>query len=180
MSKRFLRRYLPGPGKLGRNRQLRFALGALLHDPNLWHLNRRSISGAISAGLFVAWVPLPIQMLLAGSVALYFRINLPLSIAVCWVTNPVTIGPMYWSAWWLGSALLGSTHRPRQFELTFQWLTSELAQIWQPLFLGCFILGLLSSAAGYVICRLVWRYQVIWRIVGKRRRRDGGRDRTSM
>ncbi len=171
MPRRFLRRYLPTPVTLRDNRQLRFALGRLLHDPNLWHLNRRSVSGGVAVGLFVAWVPLPIQTLLAGVAALVLRINLPLSVVVVWVTNPVTIGPMYWSAWWLGAAILGSAHEPQRFELTFDWLFSELGQVWPALALGCAILAVASAGLGYLACRLAWRYHIVSTLLARRRKR---------
>ena len=170
MPKKFFRRYLPTHRELHRSRQLRLALGELLHDPNLWHLNRRSVSGGFAVGFFVAWIPLPIQMVSAGLLALLFRINLPLSVVLVWISNPVTMGPMYWSAWWLGAKLLGRKHVPQQFDLTLEWLLAELGQIWQPLFLGCLILAILSSGLGYLLTRLFWRYQVI-RALGARRTR---------
>ncbi len=176
MPRRFLRRYLPSPGKLRGNSQLRFALGRLLHDPNLWYLNRRSVSGGVAVGLFVAWVPLPIQTLLAGLAALYFRINLPLSVVVVWVTNPVTIGPMYWSAWWIGAAILGSRHEPQRFELTFDWFFSELGRIWPSLLLGCALLGVASAGLGYLVCRMAWRYHVINTLLARRRKRAARAD----
>jgi uncharacterized protein (DUF2062 family) len=171
MLRRFLRRHLPGPVALRGNRQLRFALGELLHDPNLWHLNRRSVSGGVAIGLFVAWVPLPVQTLLAALAALVCRVNLALSVVVVWVTNPVTIAPMFWSAWRIGESILGSRHEPQRFELTVEWLSAELGQIWQPLLLGCAILGALSAGLGYLICRLAWRYHVVRTILQRRRKR---------
>jgi uncharacterized protein (DUF2062 family) len=174
MPKKFFRRYLPAPRELRQSRQLRFALGDLLHDANLWHLNRRSVSGGFAVGLFVAWIPLPIQMISAGLLALLFRVNLPLAVVLVWITNPLTMGPMYWFAWWLGAALLGHEHVPRQFEFTFDWFGAEIAQIWQPLFLGCALLAVASSAAGYLICRLFWRYQVIRALLARRRRPGRG------
>jgi len=172
MPKQFFRRYLPGPGRLRENRSLRFALGELIHDPNLWHLNRRSVSGAFAVGLFVAWIPLPIQMVGAGLFALLFRVNLPLSVVLVWATNPITLGPMYWAAWRLGQLLLGVPHVPVKFEPSIAWLGAELAQIWQPLLLGCLILGTVSAIAGYAISRLFWRYHVIRALI---RRRDARR-----
>ena len=115
MPKHFFRRYLPSPREVRHNRQLRLALGELLHDPNLWHLNRRSVSGAFAVGLFLAWIPLPIQMVSAGLLALLLRVNLPLAVVLVWITNPLTMGPMFWSAWWLGAWILGDQRIPHAF-----------------------------------------------------------------
>lgn len=177
MPRRFFRHHLPGPRRLRAHRSLRLGLGALLHDRDLWHLNRRSVSGAVGVGLFVAWIPLPAQMLLAGLLALCLRVNLPLAVVLVWVTNPLTMGPMFWAAWRLGRWLLDIEHVATDFEPTVAWITAEIAHVWQPLLLGCFILGLLSALAGYGLCRLLWRYHVIWSLVHRRRRPRNARSR---
>lgn len=177
MPRRFFRNHLPGPGRLHAHRGLRLGLGQLLHDPDLWHLNRRSVSGAVAVGLFAAWIPLPAQMLLAGLLALALRINLPLSVVLVWLSNPLTMGPMYWAAWRLGRWLLGLEDVAMQFEPTVAWISAEIARVWQPLVLGCLILGLVSALAGYGICRLLWRYHVIWKRLHRRRQPRDGRSR---
>jgi len=171
MPKKLICRYLPTPKDLRGYASLRYALGGRLHDPDVWHLNRGSASGAIAIGLFVAWVPLPIQMVLAALLALLIRVNLPLSVIVVWISNPLTMGPMYWFAWRLGRWLLDEPYVPVQFEPTFAWLTAELGMAWQPLGLGCVLLGILSAAVGYVVSRLFWRYHVIRSLLARRRRR---------
>lgn len=171
MPKRLIRRYLPTPRDLRAYASLRFALGDRLHDPDVWHLNRRSASGAVAIGLFVAWVPLPVQMVLAALLALLLRFNLPVSVIVVWVSNPLTMGPMYWFAWRLGAWLLEAPPAEVAFEPTFAWLTAEVGRIWQPLGLGCLLLGLASAGIGYAAVRLSWRYHVIRTLLARRRRR---------
>ena len=105
MPKKFLQRLMPDHRTIREHRHLRF-LGTLLHDPNLWHLNRRSASGAFAVGLFVAWVPVPFQMLLGAIGAILFRVNLPLSAALVWVSNPLTMPPLFYFAYLVGGWLL--------------------------------------------------------------------------
>lgn len=62
MPKRLIQRWLPDPATLKEHKHLRL-FGKLLLDANLWHLNRRSAAGAFAVGLFMAWVPLPCQLL---------------------------------------------------------------------------------------------------------------------
>ena len=52
--------------------------GSILHDANLWHLNRRSASGAFGIGLFFAFWPFPFQMILVVMMAIPLRVNIPL------------------------------------------------------------------------------------------------------
>ena len=51
MPKKFIKRYLPDPHSIKENRALKI-FGSILHEPNLWHLNRKSASGAFGIGLF--------------------------------------------------------------------------------------------------------------------------------
>jgi uncharacterized protein (DUF2062 family) len=171
VSRQFLRRYLATPRDLRAYRSLRFALGDLLHQPDVWHLDRRSVSGACAVGLFVAWVPLPIQMVLAATLALLFRVNLPLSVALVWIANPLTMGPMYWYAWHLGALLLDMSALAVEFESTFAWLTASLNKVWKPLSLGCLILGTASAGVGYGGSRLLWRLSTMRALVRRRRLR---------
>jgi len=57
----------------------------------------------MAVGLFCAFVPLPIQMLLAAAAAIIFRVNLPISVGLVWITNPVTIPPMFYFCYKVGT-----------------------------------------------------------------------------
>lgn len=142
--------------------------GKRLQDPNLWHLNRRSISGAVAVGLFSALTPLPGQMFLAVALAILFRVNVPASFLLIWVTNPLTIPPIFFGTYKLGAWLLDIHPKPIQFELSIDTLIS-LQHIWQPLFLGSFIAGLVAAGLGFVITRLLWRLHIISRMKNRLR-----------
>lgn len=168
MPRKLFKRYLPDHRTFREHRQLaRF--GRLLHDPNIWHLNRRSVAGAFLIGLFCAWIPVPFQMLIAAAIAIAARVNLPISVALVWITNPLTMPPMFYTAYRIGIWLLDSPPRQFSFELSFDWLMHELDHIWQPFLLGCFILGVVSALAGYVAVKIFWRFHIIQYI---RRRRE--------
>ena len=49
MPRRTIRRLLPKPHAIRDHKSLRL-VSARLHDPNLWHLNRHSVSVAAFAG----------------------------------------------------------------------------------------------------------------------------------
>lgn len=137
--------------------------GDWLHEPNLWHLSCRSVSGAFAVGLFCAWMPIPFQMLLAAGAAILFRTNLPLSVTIVWVTNPVTVPPMFYFAYIVGTWIVGVPVTDFSFELTFDWLLNELAATWKPFLVGCFILAGISSLTGYTTIQVIWRYIIIRR-----------------
>lgn len=164
MPRRYLRRILPSRSIMSRDRTLRI-FGSLLHEPNLWHLNRRSVSLAVAVGLFMAFMPLPIQMLMAAATAIVVRCNLPVAVAVVWVSNPITVAPLFFAAYKVGAWLLGLPQRHVDYELSFDWLATRLSDVWEPLVLGCFLMGTLSALLGYFVVQLIWRLHVMqsWR-----------------
>ncbi|WP_159217560.1 DUF2062 domain-containing protein, partial [Klebsiella pneumoniae] len=80
----------------------------VLYNPNLWCLNRRSAAGAFAVGLFMAFVPLPSQMIMAAGLAIVLGVNLPLSIALVWITNPITMPVIFYFTYKLGAWLMGT------------------------------------------------------------------------
>jgi len=170
MPKKFIQRFLPDHDAVRSHKHLQL-FGTLLHDPNLFHLNRRSVAGATAVGLFMALVPVPFQMLLAAATAILVRVNLPLSVALVWLTNPVTMPPVFYFAYKVGVWTMGQQAQEKiDFALSWSWLSSELGAIWQPFLLGCFICGAVSAALGYALVRGLWRLHIIQRLQEKRRR----------
>jgi uncharacterized protein (DUF2062 family) len=170
MPKNFIKKYMPDPEKLKQQKSLQF-LGKRLHDPNLWHLNRRSVSLAFAVGLFVAWIPTPGQMAIAAVSAFYFRANLPISVALVWVTNPLTMPPMFYSAYIVGLITLGRDTPGADFEFTIDSVLASLSDIGGPFLFGCLILGIISSTVGYFGMRLFWRTVVIKRWNARKNRK---------
>lgn len=166
MPRKFFQRFLPRPQTIKENKLLQI-FGDWLHQPNLWHLSRRSVAGAFAVGLFFAWMPVPFQMVLAAGAAIWIGTNLPLSVVIVWVTNPVTIPPMFYFAYIVGTWIVGEPVTDFSFELTFDWLLNELSAIWKPFLVGCFTLASFSSLLGYLAIQGVWRYSVLTRRASK-------------
>ena len=172
MPKKLIKRLMPDHRVIREHKHLRF-LGSLLHDPNLWHFNRRSASGAFAVGLFMAWVPVPFQMLLGAVGSIVFRVNLPLSVALVWVSNPLTMPPLFYFAYLVGTWILGEPSSGHLvFELSYEWLQTELAAIWQPFLLGCFIMGVVSALLGYAMIRGLWRLHLVNHYKARKLRRQ--------
>lgn len=161
MPKKFIKKYMPDHEAIRHHPHLNKVFGKLLHDPNLLHLNRRSVSSAFAVGLFMAFVPVPFQMLLAAAAAIIVRCNLPIAVGLVWISNPVTIPPMFYFCYLVGAAILGGEHEPFQFELSWKWLMEGLGAIWEPFLLGCAVVGIISALLGYFTIRLVWRLHII-------------------
>ena len=151
--------------------------GGLMNDPHLFHLNERSVPGAFAVGLFCAWIPVPFQMFIAAPVAILARVNVPLAVALVWITNPVTITPMYYFAYLVGVWFTGDTARHFEFEPSLHWLLHALKTIGEPFLLGCFIAAAVSALVGYVVMRALWheRLSRLLHLMAARHRQRRGR-----
>ena len=163
MSKKIILRFIPDREKIKGIKALEF-LGEKLHRPNLWHLNRRSVSLAFAVGFWAMYTPpLPWQMVIAAVLAIYFNANLPISVALVWITNPVTWLPMYYAAYKVGALVLGQGSF--QFEQFSQLFSIE--KVWElgaPLLLGCFILMNTGAVLGYFGVQFLWRRAVMHKL----------------
>ena len=174
---------MPDPDKILAARSLGF-LGDRLRDPSIWHLNRRSASGAVFWGLFCAFLPMPMQMIPAALGVLAFRFNLPLTMLLAWLTNPLTWLPCMYIAYEAGTWVTGAA------SLSFSEVHVVLDRLGDMLsgghahegkgalhlylktfVIGCFMVGSLLGSSGYVLMRLYWRWHVVraWRQRAERR-----------
>lgn len=160
MPKKIIRKFLPDPHKIRDHKYIRI-FGQLLHEPNLWHLNRRSVASAFAVGLFFMWIPVPFQMVLAAGAAIIVHSNLPISVALVWISNPVTMPPMFYFAYRIGVWMLGSPELDFQFEASMEWLKTEMLAIWKPFLMGCLTMAIFSSALGFAGMRIMWRLSIV-------------------
>jgi len=176
--RKLFRKYLPDPAVV-RSSRLGRTFGGWLDHPNLWHLNRDSVAGAVAIGLFAGLIPGPLQMLTALLLAILLRRNLPVALLMTLYTNPFTIVPLYLLAYAYGNLLLGGGHGEAAIQhFDMDWarffdsmvrFTDWTLALGKPLLVGLVALGLTLAFLGYVAVLLAWRAYVVraWR---KRRR----------
>lgn len=166
MPKSLIKRLLPRHDKVREHKHLKI-FGKLLQDANLWHLNRHSASGGFAVGLFMAFVPLPLQMVMAAAAAIVFRVNLPISVALVWVTNPITMPPIFYFAYWIGTLILGTPPQTEAFQFSLEWFNQGvLNDILLPLLLGSLICGSVAALSGYLLVLWIWRWRAVekWKL----------------
>lgn len=160
MPKKLIKRWMPDHHTIKNNKHLQI-FGDLLHNPNLWHMNRKSISKAFAVGLFFAFVPVPFQMILAAGTAIIVHANLPLSVALVWITNPLTMPAIFYACYVVGSWVLNTPSQNFTFEPTWDWVVHSLSTIGPAFLLGCAVLAVLCSFLSYITIQALWRYNTV-------------------
>ncbi len=154
-----LKKRLPTREQLKQTKSLRF-LGDMIFESNLWHFNRHSVSYAVLIGSICCFLPMPFQMIPAVLLCVLIRCNVPLAIAIVWISNPVTMPAMKYFAYRVGGWLLGMDDQMQPVDLTLEWFTEQLMLVWQPLLLGCLVCGLVMGITGFSLVRLYWRWKI--------------------
>ena len=169
--RRIAKRYLPDPHALARNPRLSW-FRPLLSARGIWHFGRRSVAGGLSLGLFLAFVPVPIQQLLSIPCALVLRVNLPAALGGVWISNPLTFAPIFYFAYRVGLVATGTSPSDQALDFSIAGLGGTVGEIATPLLVGCLICGVVSATLGNLAVRLLWRLMLVQRLRRKRAGRD--------
>jgi len=119
----------------------------------------------IAIGLFIGFsVPIGVQMIVLGFLRALFKFNTVIAFAFTWVNNPLTVIPMYYGYYYIGSIIL---HKPVVLSAAdfrglidpmlksdffwestrqFAYLGWDFLQRWSA---GAFLIGLSAAFAAY-------------------------------
>lgn len=104
---RRLLRPLPRRANLARYPVLRHFAAVARRNPDLWSFQRLPVRKAIYVGAAIAFLPIyGLQLLVGLGAAIVFRANLAVVCALQIITNPLTAGPIYYSAYRVGIWLI--------------------------------------------------------------------------
>jgi uncharacterized protein (DUF2062 family) len=160
----WLKTRMPEREALLANRFLR-PFAHLLHDPNIWHFNRRAVARGVAVGLFVGIVlPFPPQTLFAVLAAVPTRANVAIAALLTFVTNPLTTPAILFGAYETGAWLLHvKTSAIMETVKDASWVDQALAWLAHaslPTVLGLVVISAVSALAGYGAIQLMWRIKV--------------------
>lgn len=113
-----------------------------------------AIARGLAVGVFAGMFPVfGLQMAVAVVLAAIVRANKIIAAAATWVSNPFTYLPLFAFNFQVGRWLLNSSEQSFSFEQidTWQEITKFGANFGITLFLGCFIVGLVSGIATYFL-----------------------------
>lgn len=140
-------------------------------NPDLWSFRRGPVARAMVAGLLPATSPLlGLHHILAVVFAVFLRANVPTAIVVQMANNPFTIPIYYTAAYHVGEIIMG---RPIKYEgglpekmkrldqaegtrAKLRMLAGDLGNVVVPLTVGCTVIGVVVSLAGYGLIYLLW------------------------
>ncbi|MDX2164503.1 MAG: DUF2062 domain-containing protein [Gammaproteobacteria bacterium] len=169
----FFKKWLPNHTEFQREPKLRWLNSFLFRHQNLWHINRHSVARGFAVGLLVCFLPIPFQMLLAALLALWFRANLPISVIVTWITNPLTFLPFNFFIYKIGEWVLGKKNTVSVIPSIPAWQWKNLGTsahefyIWflslgKTYLVGLPIMAFGSALLGYFAVQIIWRIFIYW------------------
>ena|SRR3982751_1521011 len=166
----WFQRHIPTRESIHRYRLLR-PFARQLSQPSLWHMTHRSVPRAVALGLGIGVIIPFFHVVIAAILAIPLRANVAIAAAFTLIVNPLTIPPMYYAAYRIGSWEL---HHDANLvdPATAQRVSGDLGRFlfWiheasAPIAVGILTMAVTAAAVGYVAAALVWRWwlQSKWR-----------------
>jgi uncharacterized protein len=169
----WLTRHVPTRETIGEYRLLR-PFAAQLSHPSLWRLTRRSVPRGVALGLFIAAIIPFMHTVVAALLAIPARANVAVAALFTLVVNPLTIPPLYYGAYRIGSwelhhdAALVDPADAERFSSELSRMLFWLHHASGPIALGVLTISITLGLLGYVGATLGWR---IWCAIRWRQRR---------
>ena len=118
-------------------------------------VNRKMVSRAMLVGFFIAFIPMPFQMVAVIAISTLFRFNVLIGIALVWITNPVTMPIIYYVEYVTGNMLL-MRESIGDLEITLAWFTEHFDDIFVPLYVGALFYSSVSALFFYYLVNWLW------------------------
>jgi uncharacterized protein (DUF2062 family) len=158
----WLKSHIPTRESIHRYRLLR-PFAHHLSKAELWRFHRRSVPRAVALGLGIGVIIPFMHTVIAALLAIPLRANVAVAATFTLVVNPLTIPPMYYAAYRIGSWELH--HDARLVDpATAEHVSGELARFlfWiheasGPIALGILTIAAVAALLGYAISALLWR-----------------------
>ncbi|MCU4358279.1 DUF2062 domain-containing protein [Acinetobacter ursingii] len=169
MAKQFFQSWLPSPQKVSSLKFMRI-FGQRTLNPVLWYVNRKSIAKAVFIGTFFGLLPIPFHSIFIVAAILFFEVNLPVGLALAWLSNPFTLVPILYIGFWIGTQIfhvhminkemmLGVLHQICNWvkHLGHGHIDLSLAKI---LMSGLIIEAFVVALVLYLITEIFWRFSI--------------------
>ena len=166
--KKFLRP-LPRRSNVHRYPVLKWFSDTAYAKSYLWSFKGKPIQSALFWGIWISLLPIVgIQMIVVFFVSLLVRANLPIIVALQWISNPLTMGPIYFADYKIGMILLKllGVDYPQNKLLSakYDWshfTYKELVRLidtFPPMFLGGSVLGVFFAVSTVFLYKILSRF----------------------
>lgn len=161
--KNWFKKYIPTVNK---NSTTLKGLKSFLKNPHLWSYEHQCIARGVGAGLAGSVIP-GFQIFYAAVLAILLRGNLPIALVCTLITNPITVVPMTYFVYFIGTLIIKNGNA--KFVLQdFKWDFSSFDAFWSNLtvwilqfgkgfLIGLPIVSLSLGIIGYVGTLIVWK-----------------------
>jgi len=159
----WLKSHIPTRDTVHRHRLLKPFAPHLSHS-SLWRMNRRSVPRGVALGLFVAVIIPVMHTAIAALLAIPARANVAIAAAFTLVVNPLTIPPIYYAAYRIGSwelhhdSPLVNPAAAERFSSELSRLLFWIHQASGPIAIGVLTIAVGAAVVGYLGSALVWRF----------------------
>lgn len=135
----------------------------------LWSFKNQYVCAALFLGIWVSLLPIVgIQMIVVFLLAVLLRANLPIAVALQWISNPLTMGPLYFADYKVGMdflELLGVDYPHNQLlspdydwsKFSFKELL-RLVDTFPPMFVGGSILGIFLGVVAVFLYKSIAKF----------------------
>ena len=113
---------------------------------------KEMVAKAVFIGFFIAFIPMPFQMLAVFLVSPFVKFNVPIAFGICWITNPFTMPFIYFLEYSLGSHILGL-----EINENMVFSIENISNIIMPLYYGAFVISITTATLGYYITKKIWK-----------------------
>jgi uncharacterized protein (DUF2062 family) len=127
-------------------------------------MTRRSVPRGVALGLFVAVIIPVMHTFIAAVLAIPTRANVAVAALFTLVVNPLTIPPLYYAAYRIGSwelhhdATLVNPAAAERFSSELSRLLFWVHQASGPIAVGVLTIATAGAVLGYLGASLVWRF----------------------
>jgi hypothetical protein len=176
------KKWLPDEKKVEKS-PIRRLFGATLLRRELWSFKREPVARGLGLGLFVAVTPtMGVQWVVAALLILIFPANLPIALAACLVTNPLTTPAFLYAEYIIGSWMLQRAGygpiKPFDTDVSFTNLSHIMSDVGISIVIGSLALGVALGVASYFSVHAfvaVERKLKYAKLIHRRRERSGVR-----
>jgi len=144
--------------KVGKTKKLKPFLEKYNIPSDYLSVTRRMTAKAVFIGLFIAFIPMPMQMLAVVLLIPIIRFNVPIALAICWLSNPFTMPIIYYVEYLTGSFILNID--VSSVDMSLDWFSRNFENIFVPLYLGAAIYSIAFSSISFYLINHSWKRSV--------------------